>query len=35
MDENGDIIESFMLEKPAKLSGVKNNIKIAGVLFLN
>ena len=34
MDENGDIMESFMLEKPAKLLRV-NNIKIAGVLIPN
>jgi len=34
VDENGDIMESFMLEKPAKLLRV-NNIKIAGVLIPN
>ena len=34
MDENGDIMESFMLEKPAKVLKV-NNIKIAGVLIPN
>ena len=34
MDENGDIMESFMLEKPAKLLRV-NKIKIAGALIPN
>jgi len=35
VDKNGDIMESFMLEKPAKLLRVNNNIKIAGVLIPN
>ena len=35
VDENGDIMESFMLEKPAKLLRVNNNIKIAGALIPN
>ena len=35
VDENGDIMESFMLEKAAKLLRVNNNIKIAGVLIPN
>ena len=33
VDENGDIMESFTLENPAKLLRVNNNIKIAGVLI--
>ena len=35
MDENGDILESFALENPAKLLRVNNNVKIAGVLIPN
>ena len=35
VDKNGDIMESFMLEKPAKVLRVDNNIKIAGVLIPN
>ena len=35
VDENGDIMESFMLENPAKLLRVNNNIKIAGALIPN
>ena len=35
MDENGDIMDTFMLEKTAKLLRVDNNIKIAGVLIPN
>ena len=35
MDVNGDIIDTFMLEKTAKLLRVDNNIKIAGVLIPN
>ena len=35
MDENGDIMDTFMLEKTAKLLRVNNNIKIAGVLIPN
>ena len=35
VDENGDIMESFTLENPAKLLRVNNNIKIAGVLIPN
>jgi len=35
MDENGDIMESFMLEKPTKILRVNNNIKIAGALIPN
>ena len=33
VDVNGDIIETFMLEKTAKMLRVDNNIKIAGVLI--
>ena len=35
MDKNGDIMESFMLEKPAMLLRVNNKIKIAGVIIPN
>ena len=35
MDENGDIMDTFMLEKTAKMLRVDNNIKIAGVLIPN
>ena len=35
MDENGDIMDTFMLEKTAKLLRVDNNIKIAGALIPN
>ena len=35
MDENGDIMDTFMLEKTAKLLRVNNNIKIAGALIPN
>ena len=35
VDVNGDIIETFMLEKTAKMLRVDNNIKIAGVLIPN
>ena len=35
MDKNGDIMDTFMLEKTAKLLRVDNNIKIAGVLIPN
>ena len=35
MDEKGDIMESFMLEKSAKLLRVNHNIKIAGALIPN
>ena len=35
MDENGEIMDTFMLEKTAKLLRVDNNIKIAGVLISN
>ena len=35
VDENGDIMDTFMLEKTAKLLRVDNNIKIAGVLIPN
>ena len=33
VDVNGDIIDTFMLEKTAKMLRVDNNIKIAGVLI--
>ena len=35
MDENGEIMDTFMLEITAKLLRVDNNIKIAGVLIPN
>ena len=35
VEENGDIMDTFMLEKTAKLLRVNNNIKIAGVLIPN
>lgn len=35
VDENGEIMDTFMLEKTAKLLRVNNNIKIAGVLIPN
>ena len=35
MDENGDIMDTFRLEKTAKLLRVNNNIKIAGALIPN
>ena len=35
MDENGELMDTFMLEKTAKLLRVNNNIKIAGVLIPN
>ena len=35
MDENGDIMDTFQLEKTAKLLRVNNNIKIAGALIPN
>ena len=35
MDENGEIMDTFMLEKTAKLLRVNNNIKIAGALIPN
>ena len=35
MDENGEIMDTFMLEKTVKLLRVDNNIKIAGVLIPN
>ena len=35
VDENGDIMESFMLGKPAMLLRVNNKIKIAGALIPN
>jgi len=35
VDENGDIMDTFMLEKTAKMLRVDNNIKIAGVLIPN
>ena len=35
MDENGEIMDTFMLEKTAKLLRVDNSIKIAGVLIPN
>ena len=35
MDKNGNIMDTFMLEKTAKLLRVDNNIKIAGVLIPN
>ena len=35
MDENGEIMDTFMLEKTTKLLRVDNNIKIAGVLIPN
>jgi len=35
VDENGDIMDTFMLEKTAKLLRVDNNIKIAGALIPN
>ena len=33
VDDNGDIMDTFMLEKTAKLLRVNNNIKIAGALI--
>ena len=33
VDENGDIMDTFMLERTAKMLRVDNNIKIAGVLI--
>ena len=35
MDVNGDIMDTFRLEKTAKLLRVNNNIKIAGALIPN
>ena len=35
VDEKGNIMESFMLEKPAKVLRVDNKIKIAGALIPN
>ena len=35
MDESGELMDTFMLEKTAKLLRVDNNIKIAGVLIPN
>ena len=35
VDVNGDIIDTFMLEKAAKVLRVDNNIKIAGALIHN
>ena len=35
VDENGELMETFMLEKTAKRLRVDNNIKIAGVLIPN
>ena len=35
VDENGELMDTFMLEKTAKLLRVNNNIKIAGVLIPN
>ena len=35
MDVNGDVIDTFILEKTAKMLRVDNNIKIAGVLIPN
>ena len=35
MDKNEEMMETFMLEKTAKLLRVNNNIKIAGVLIPN
>ena len=35
VDKNGDIMESFMLEKPAMLLRVNNKIKIAAVIIPN
>ena len=35
MDEHGELMDTFMLEKTAKLLRVNNNIKIAGVLIPN
>ena len=35
VDENGELMDTFMLEKTAKFLRVNNNIKIAGVLIPN
>ena len=35
MDENEEIMDTFMLEQTAQLLRVNNNIKIAGVLIPN
>jgi len=35
VDENGELMDTFMLEKTAKMLRVNNNIKIAGVLIPN
>ena len=35
VDENGELVDTFMLEKTAKLLRVNNNIKIAGALVPN
>ena len=35
MDENGELMDTFMLDQTAKLLRVNNNIKIAGVLIPN
>ena len=35
MDENGNIMDTFMLEKTANLLRVNNKIKIAGALIPN
>ena len=35
MDKNGDIMDTFMLERTAKLLRVNKNIKIAGALIPN
>ena len=35
VDENGDIMDTFMLERTAKMLRVDNNIKIAGALIPN
>ena len=35
MDKSGETMDTFMLEKTAKLLRVDNNIKIAGVLISN
>ena len=35
VDENGELMDTFMLDQTAKLLRVNNNIKIAGVLIPN
>ncbi len=35
MDENGDIMDTFMLERTAKMLRVDNDIKIVGALIPN